>query len=351
MPYRAISTLALSAVLAAQTPTKPSNGGWVEILQKGAPAKPSPPVAKPETETPPPPASKPVPNADNERPPLLRRGGGGPGRGRNLPPAAAVEVVSDADGRVVRRTGPSLAHSGDPVIAAARRAVMEFDEKIPNFICDQHTTRFEGEGLRSTRWKKLDRIDAEVLVVRGVESYRNVRRNGKPIREGTPFHSGTWSTGDYHAVQVDVLAPSSDAAFVPGGDGEIGGRKAKKYTYSVKQPNSHWKIEFEGKVLFPAYRGTIWFDVQTNRVLRLDMEAVDVPADFPIGSAAMHVEWGLLPVAGEGFLLPLSSGNWSCRTETAACVRNDSTYANYRRFSAESKLLTSDSKVTFEDRK
>ena len=142
-----------------------------------------------------------------------------------FPGFAATDILTDDEGRVVEKvdvpvtkeglpaTGDApAAPSADPMIEKAREVVMEFTEKIPDFVCDQFTLREEGEGLRGTTWKKIDTIQAEVMVANGAESYRNLRRNGKPLKSDSPMESGSWATGDFNTVQVDVLAPSSNAA-------------------------------------------------------------------------------------------------------------------------------------------
>ncbi|MEZ5402414.1 MAG: hypothetical protein R2729_22255 [Bryobacteraceae bacterium] len=350
-----LAALFLAAgAFAAAPQKKPSNDGWVQIPQKGDPApKPAEvpgeaPVTKDAaagTET------APVPNTDDERPPMLRRGGSGGAHGQNLPPSSGVEIVSDDSGRVIEtkvETPEAAPPSGDPEIDKARRVAVEFDERVPDFVCDQVTVRYEGEGLRGTKWTKLDRIEAELMVVKGKEDYRNLRRNGKAIKTGTPFDSGSWASGDFHAVQMDVLSPATNADFKPAGDSEVRGRKALKYTYTVRQLNSHWKVAFNNQTIYPAYRGTVWFDAETARILRLEMQGRQLPKKFPLASVEMVLEFGLVGINGKGYLVPVTSGNLACKAESAMCTKNETTYSNYRKFATESTLITTDSTITFE---
>ena len=141
---------------------------------------------------------------------------------RPVPEASPVRVViTDSDGAVVAETGVKgpVGRSVTPVddtIDKARRVVEEFQEKVPNFLCDQITFRNEGEGWPKPVWKLKDRVTAEVMHIDGAESYRNVKTGGKLLglgRNKPPEQTGNWSTGDWVTISRDVLNPATDAKF------------------------------------------------------------------------------------------------------------------------------------------
>jgi hypothetical protein len=265
-------------------------------------------------------------------------------------------VVSDEDGNVVTERGlpASATRSATPVddtIAQARRVSYEFQEKIPNFICDQITFRHEGEGWPKPVFKLKDRITAELMFNDGAESYRNVKASGKLLGIGKnkpPEQTGNWSTGDWISITLDVLQLSTDATFAFTGEDTIGGRKARRYKLTVRQANSHWRVEPEGYRIKPAYRGAVWIDAESFRVLRVEMEARDLPKDFPLNIVEMTTELGPVTIAGQSYLLPVHSANLSCQRDTVTCHKNELEYRNYRKFGAESTISTTDSSVTFD---
>jgi hypothetical protein len=304
---------------------------------------------------------------EEKAPPRLKRGVPKPGdvRAEAAPeqrPVAVPEekavrvVVTDADGAVVTEAGlpASSGRSGNPVddtIQKAREVSNEFQEKIPNFICDQVTFRHEGEGWPKPQWKLKDRITSELMFNDGAESYRNVKTSGKLLGIGKnkpPEETGNWSTGDWITITLDVLHPSTDAAFTFTGEDTIGGRKARRYKYTVRQPNSHWRVEPAGNLIKPAYRGALWIDTESYRVLRVEMEARELPSNYPLNIVEMTTELGAVTIGGQSYLLPVKAENLSCQRDTVTCHKNELSFRNYRRFSAESTISTTDSSVKYE---
>jgi hypothetical protein len=228
---------------------------------------------------------------------------------------------------------------------------VEFGEKIPNFLCDQTTFRYEGEGWPRPTWKLKDRVTAELMHSNGREEYRNVKVSGRLLglgRKKPPDQTGQWSTGDWVTITIDVLSMSTDARFTPDGEEAIGGRPARRYRYRVQKPNSHWRVELPGYPIKPAYRGRIWLDKETNQALRVEMEAVELPADYPFKVVEMTTELASVTIAGEAYLLPVKAENLTCQRDSVTCHRNEIEFRNYRRFTAESTISTTDSSVTFD---
>lgn len=309
--------------------------------------------------------------AQEEGPPRIKRGipnstdKRGEARPESTPIAIPREIVTDENGRVVEtrggttatttRTGEASTTTVTPSeapenpIDKARVVAFDFAEKLPDFFCQQLTIRYSGEGRRNIEWKREDRIELELMYIDGKESYRNVKRNGKTLKGGNPQETGTWSTGEYATISLDVLASNTAARFKPLGDSEVGGRPARKFSYVVDQPNSHWKIDFGGgPVLYPAYKGAVWIDKQTDRVLRVEMIARQIPETYPFDVIEMTVDYGLVKIGQGEYLLPTRAENLACGRLSVMCTRNEVTYKNYRKFTAESTISTTDSSVTFD---
>lgn len=296
--------------------------------------------------------------AQNEdAPPRLKRGipkaGDATRRGEARPEAVPVplppgrEIVTDSEGRVAPEVNTRPEAPADP-IDKARMVAFDFADQLPNFICQQLTLRYSGEGLRNIEWKLQDRIETDLMYSDGQESYSNYKRNGKLMKKGSPQDSGTWSTGEYGTIQLDVLASNTNAEFKYDRESEVGGRPARKYTYRVLKANSHWKVDSGGNVLYPAYHGSVWIDNETSRVLRVEMIGRQIPESFPMASVEMTVDYGMVKLGDKAFLLPTRAENLACGRASVTCVRNEVKYMNYRRFTAESTISTAESTVTFD---
>lgn len=293
----------------------------------------------------------PPPKEEDPGPPKLKRGvpdlenrerGEQRPEARPLPPIR--EIITDADGRVVEMRGEGIQ---EPIIATARQLALDHAETLPNFIVDQHTARYTTTS-RPAKWKRRDRVSAEVLMVDGKESYGEFRRNGRRVSERRVKETGTWSMGEWAVIQLDVLSTATRAAFEFRQVSDVGGRPAKMFSYTVEKPNSHWKVDFEGEILYPAYGGSIWIDEETNRVLRVEMIGRDIPLTYPMKAVEMTVDYGMVDIAGEQFLMPLRGENLACKRWSFFCSRNEIEFRNYRKFTAESEVMTTDSTITFE---
>ena len=269
----------------------------------------------------------------------------------SAPPKPGDEIETDAEGRIIERRAAGAPQSAEEEevsdIDLARRLAWEFSQKMPDFICEQHTSRYTTED-RPVKWKLRDRVSVDLAVEDGRESYRNVRVNGKPLRKGSPQESGSWSTGEFVTIQLDVLSHNTDARFKYRAISDIGGRKAKVYDYTVAKPNSHWKIDFEGNVIYPAYKGSVWLDEAGGRVLRIEMISRGLPSDYPMSAVEMTVDYGLVRIAGKEYFLPVRAENLACKRYSLYCSRNEIEFRNYRQFTTESNIMTTDSSVTFE---
>lgn len=310
------------------------------------------------------------PETEDPGPPVLKRGPNAPRKpaqtkGPNIITPPQAETAAPAPDPVpVDRTPPELRQSvegeekelptrvyrntpADPLVDAATIASHEFDKALPNFVCDEVVMRSMAD-TRPVKWKMKDRVEVELLYIDRREEYRNIRVNGKALKAGvTPEDSGSWSTGDFGATLQDVLSPLTDAKFVRKGADKISGLDTIIFDYTVEKVNSHWHIKF-GSGIRPAYKGSVWIDPVSKRVLRVEMQARQLPATFELSSVEMMVEYGWVTIAGQKYLLPTKSENLACFQGSLQCSRNELEFRNYRRFAAESTISTSDSNVSFD---
>jgi hypothetical protein len=270
------------------------------------------------------------------------------------PPGVWREVVTDAEGRVIQARGREIAghasiHDTPEMmpLQKAREVTGAFSTDLPDYTCEQLTWRYQTRS-RPPKWKLLDRVVADVVFVQGKEHYVNVKINNKPLKKGTPFDSGTWSTGEYGTIQLDVLSHNTAAEFSLVEETRFGERTALLYKYSVEQPRSHWRVQFGGQGLRPAYEGQIWIDKENYRVLRIEMLAREIPGWYPLNVIEMTVDYGLVRVAGRDLLLPVRAENLACLKGSTTCTRNETEFRNYRKFTAASTVTTTDSTIRFE---
>jgi hypothetical protein len=342
-----------SAAAPAPTPTpQEPNGSW-------RPASQPAPKAAPEvaSDEPLPPAPR---DPDDPGPPTLRRGAPKRTPARTTEVASAQQPASTAppsrdtarspdaraplEGRPIvlapreaqprEPEGPPV----DPMIAKAIEAAESFTETLPNYVCQQFTSRYQTQSSVSS-WQAIDVVSAEVVYENGRESYRNLKINDKPVKKGMEELSGSWSTGEFGTLLRDVFSPATAAEFHFRKDSTIAGMSAALYDFKVERQGSHWHVQVASQSVFPAYKGSIWIDKKNGRVLRIEMQARNIPSEFPLDTVETVADYEYVRIGGvQQFLLPVHSETLSCQRGTNYCSRNAIDFRNYKKYSGEATI-------------
>ncbi|HOQ43777.1 MAG TPA: hypothetical protein PLA43_07470 [Bryobacteraceae bacterium] len=266
---------------------------------------------------------------DDPGPPPLRRGA----------PARSGQPA-DAEAKLPEPLPepPAAPPREDPLIEKARRAVAAYNEKLPNYICRQMTTRYQSRS-RPVNWKAVDVISADVVYENGREQYRNIEVNGKRTDKTLEQLGGAWSKGEYGSVLADLFSPATAAEFLLRKNETIAGVDAAVYVFFVEQPNSHWSVHVPSQVIRPAYGGSVWIDRKNGRVMRIEMQAQRLPLDFPLDTVEVSVDYQYVRLGdATEHLLPVHAEMLTCQRATGFCSRNAADFRNYRRFEGEATI-------------
>jgi hypothetical protein len=226
---------------------------------------------------------------------------------------------------------------GDEFIERAREAAGEFTQKLPNFVCQEFVARYQSE-TKKPNWQPLDVISYDLVYEDGKENYKNPKINGKSVKAGADKESGSWSTGEFGTLLLDLFHPATAADFRLKGQTTINHRSAKAYTFTVDKDHSHWRIQGGTQWIQPAYKGTIWLDKETYRALRIEMEAVSMPAAFVLDHTESAADYDFVRINDKPFLLPTHAEVLSCQRGTLYCSRNAIDFRNYHAYTGESSI-------------
>jgi hypothetical protein len=300
---------------------------------------------------------KPVDESDSG-PPRLVRGKPKPGKASNAeqvamssPPQAppsqpAPEQQAASQPMPVPQPAPgeerpALLEQGPPVdarIEKAREAAATFTETLPDYVCQEQMARFQST-THVVSWVPLDVVSTELVYEKGIERYRNLQINGRPAKaqrmEDMP---GSWSTGEFATVLVDIFHPATAADFRYRRPSRSGGRDAYLYDFEVDHAHSHWQIHMPSQSILPAYRGSLWIDKETARVLRIEMQAIRLPEEFPLDKIEMASDYEFVRIADRQFLLPVHSENLMCQRGTNMCSHNVIDFRNYHKYTGEATI-------------
>jgi hypothetical protein len=289
-------------------------------------------------------------NTDGDAPPKLKRG---------VPTRVAQQSQSDTappSSREVAQLPPAI--SQEPVVTRprvppsnprmalveqAREVAATFLEGLPNYVCQEMTTRYYSE-TRTPSWSVIDIIGAEVVFEAGKESYRNLTINGKPSKK-PPEESGAWSTGEFGTILGEIYSPGSAAQFKFVEEASIIHRSSSVYDFSVERQRSSWKVSVPGQYIMPAFKGSVWIDKDGAHTLRIEMQGKDIPEEFPLITVETAVDYDYVTLGTpEKYLLPVHAEVLSCKRGSNECERNVIEFRNYHKFTGESTIKFGDAK-------
>ena len=229
-------------------------------------------------------------------------------------------------------------------------ATLAASEAMPDFIVKQQITRSRAFN-NTNNWVTLDRLTLAVSYRASAgEEYKLLAINGLPpgteAREGGSYEQvgGTSSTGEYVSMMAALFNEATRAVFKAVDTDTLRGQRTIVYEFEVKQQYSKLSIKAVGsgdRSIITGYRGRIWVDRESNRVLRLENMSTDIPADFPITAASSLIDYDWVTINERKYLLPsyaeikLTAGLSDRHIQT----RNQIRFRNYQKYGAEVKII------------
>jgi len=227
--------------------------------------------------------------------------------------------------------------NGPELISRAKEWAATFTNGLPNFVCQQMTTRYV-EQSKATGWEAMDVLTAKVIYEDGKESYKEITVGGKRTNKSMLELGGSTSTGEFASTLQSLFSPHSRAEFKFVQSTTIGSTPAVIYDFKVALANSDWFIKVGAQALRPAYSGSVWIDKSTAEVRRIEMQADKIPGDYPLDSIQWAVDYDRVHLGTATFLLPVHAENLSCQRGTTICSKNQVDFRDYHRYAGESTI-------------
>jgi hypothetical protein len=248
---------------------------------------------------------------------------------------------------------PSSSES-EGLIEKARQKTLEAVEEMPDFVVKQQIQRsaaYAGTG----NYRNLDRLVVAVSYrASGEETYRVLSVNGvlQAVTESKQSYEGvggTSSTGEFVTMLATIFKPESQAKFELIQTDILRGSKALVYDFSVEKDRAKQMITSVGtstESTITGMKGRIWIDRDSARVMRIESEATDIPANFPIQTARRSIDYDWVKITDEKYLLPLLSDVRLTMREKSKVfeARNVIKFKEYQKYGSEVKILDDDIK-------
>ena len=232
---------------------------------------------------------------------------------------------------------PPPAEEQERILAEARANALAYTDNLPDFICLQITRRFVDPSGLEMDWLKQDEIKTRVSYFDKHEKYEVISVNNRITNAGMLELGGAASTGEFGSMLAELFDPKTAVDFRWARHSLLRGRAVYVFQFRVPRHRSRWSlsVEHESRIVV-GYKGLVYIDKETERVLRIYMEAVDIPRDFGIRSAQSRLDYDYTEISGNEYLLPLKARVRMRHGKLLA--RNEVEFRLYRKFSADASI-------------
>ena len=256
-----------------------------------------------------------------------------------MPTPAPIEPAAKAE---PQQPPPPSEEEQRQIIEDARQLARLYTDELPNYVCLQVTRRYFDPTGMEMDWLKHDEIKTRVSYFDGKEDYENLTVNDKITTKGFSELGGTTSTGEFGTILDSLFNLETDAQFRWARHSLLRGHPVFVFHLEVPRYRSSWTLTStssggEGiRSIRSGYTGLVYIDKESGRVLRIVMEAEGIPAGFPMQEARSRLDFDLIDLSGESFLLPLKAQTF-LRTGRLLS-RNELEFRLYRKFTAEATI-------------
>jgi hypothetical protein len=255
--------------------------------------------------------------------------------------SAAAPVV---EVKTVPKPPPSSQEQG-AILDEVRDYALNYSKNLPDYICTLVVRRYAAPlpggrygGRRGDEpgWQLQNTLTVKLSYFDQKEDYKLILFNNTPTQQDYNKLGGSRSSGDFGTLLRQVFEPETEAHFEWDHWGLLRNRPTYVFSYSVKEERSRWHVSADQEDVIPAYKGLIYVDQETKQVLRISLEAVDLPPSFPVRQASDQLDYDYQDVGGQQFLLPLK--NKVIINGSEVLTRNDNEYHLYHKYSADSAI-------------
>jgi len=234
-----------------------------------------------------------------------------------------------------------------------RDYAINYSHRLPDFICLEQTRRYVDTTGREA-WRQADIITARLTYFNQKEDYKLVSQSDKVNTNGS-YESvgGALSMGDFGTTMRDIFDPKSHASFEWQKWATLHGRRMNVFSYRVPLEFTSYTIEYQGESkedvqrVKTAYHGSIYVDRDLSTIMRITLEADNLPPTFPVKETKETLDYDFAKIGDSEFLLPLVA---DMRMHAGReWTKNVKEFRLYRKFSADA-VIKFDSEQSSDDK-
>ena len=263
------------------------------------------------------------------------------------PATAADQAVSTAPPTAgLSTTAPPIpppdSIKQEQILDLMKQYALSYTQGLPNFVCVEVTRKFVDPNA-GDHFRSIGTILAKVSYNEGAEHYNVYSVNGK--LEDTTMENvrggGAVSTGEFGSLMREIFEPRSQAEFNWDHWATLRGHRMAVFNYFIDSGHSQWSISYgadktDEQRIITAYKGLVYADPNTGEIDRIKFVAVDIPRSFPVTATTETLDYDLVEISDQKFVVPLRAQLlMNAGRENA---KNEIEFRNYRKFGTESNI-------------
>ncbi len=223
------------------------------------------------------------------------------------------------------------------IIEEVRQNSLNYTDNLPNYLCTQVTKR-RVDPTGSGNWRVTDTILEHLTFFDHKESYKVIMVNDSPVTSPLEHNQlgGATSSGEFGSILRSIFTPETRTEFAWARWATLRGKRTMVFTFHTEERMYGIRHEESKREITTRTHGEVLVDAMTKMVMRIRMETEGVPADFPIQSVSVLLDYDFGQISGKEYLLPLHSSLRSREGRFGSW--NEVSYVSYRKFGTESNI-------------
>ena len=230
--------------------------------------------------------------------------------------------------------------AGDALFGEVRSKMIANLSRLPNYTCLQTIER-KVRRAPSRRYELVDMVRLEVALVNGKELFSWPGAGNFEDKEISQIVSGGAIGNGTFAMHAKSIFQSRNARITYVGAVTRNNRAVLQWDYEVPKLLSGYTLRSGSREAIVGYHGTIWVNPETLDLLRLEVEADNIPPELHMARAMDSVDYMRAEIGGQSFLLPQSAELKMVDEGNSESV-NVTRFTGCRQYSGESVLVFSD---------
>jgi hypothetical protein len=248
----------------------------------------------------------------------------------------------------ILNTGGASSQSINEVLDAVSSNVKEFQDFLPDFVCAERVTSTELDSGRVIKERVVESIFTGVqrsneenrIHFAFTESREVLTIDGKPARKGTAFPKLPYHySGGFSSLLITTFAPDNLQVhnYSIADHYKSENSSALLVRFTTKENQTTLRGIFLGKQLIAKDIGSAWIDEKSFRVLRLQRQSLNLPADLTRSVAT--ADYGPVTIGERQFWMPTRIRAEVNGRNPRVTVRYVADYSDCRKFTADIKLV------------